>query len=93
VLWLYQRAGEYLSCEVRTSIESPGYEIVIDRPDLVIREIYPSQHEAERRWEQLKAQLREDGWDEFSSWGSEAREHWWRRIGHGWSLTLAESLP
>jgi hypothetical protein len=93
MLWLYHRAGEYLSCEVRTSLESPGYEIVIDRPALMMRECYLNQRDAERRWEQLREQLRNDGWDEFSGWGVEAREQWWRRIRLPWSFLVAQSLP
>ena len=41
MIWLFQRRGEYLSCEVRTCLRDEGYELCMLRPDGQTIEWYP----------------------------------------------------
>lgn len=67
MLWLFHRGDEYLSCEVRTCAENPGFELLIARRGRVEREWYPDAREVSRRWEDVNRRLRQEGWGEFSA--------------------------
>ena len=67
MLWLFHRGDEYLSCEVRTCAENPGFELLIARRGRVEREWYPDAREVSRRWEDVNRRHRQEGWGEFSA--------------------------
>jgi hypothetical protein len=65
MIWLFHRAGEYLSCEVRTCMKNEGYELCILRPDSQTIEWYPDVQAVEKRWEQLRLDLVDAGWGDL----------------------------
>lgn len=62
MLWLFQRRGEYLSCEVRTCLRNSGFELCILHSNGQSIEWYPDERSVQARWEQLKGDLKEAGW-------------------------------
>ena len=67
MIWLFQRRGEYLSCEVRTCLRDEGYELCMFRPDGQTIEWYPDVKSLEARWQQLRQDLQAAGWGDLHS--------------------------
>lgn len=67
MIWLFQRDGEYLSCEARTCLDDAGYELLIMRPGRVQREWYADERQLEQRWNAVSQELRTEGWGELQS--------------------------
>jgi hypothetical protein len=65
MIWVFHRYGKYLSCEVRTSFENEGFEILIAKDGETNCEWYPDQEQIERRWDTLTEELRKEGWGEL----------------------------
>ena len=65
MIWLFQRHGEYLSCEVRTSLENAGFELLLSWPNRQELEWFSSEGEIEIRWRILRRQLQYEGWGEL----------------------------
>ena len=67
MIWLFQRSGEYLSCEVRTCQRDEGYELCVIRPDGQTIEWYADARSLEARWDQLRRDLQGAGWGDLHS--------------------------
>jgi hypothetical protein len=65
MIWLFQRHGEYLACEVRTCLENAGFELQLSWTNRQELEWYPSESELEIRWRVLRRQLMYEGWGEL----------------------------
>jgi hypothetical protein len=65
MIWLFQRHGEYLACEVRTCLENAGFELLTAGSSRREVEWFPSERELEARWEALRRQLECEGWGEL----------------------------
>ena len=65
MIWLFQRHGEYLSCEVRTCLENAGFELLMSWANRQELEWYSSEPELEIRWRVLRRQLQYEGWGEL----------------------------
>lgn len=67
MIWLFQRSGEYLSCEVRTCLRNDGYELCMIRPGGQTIEWYADARSLEARWDQLRRDLQAAGWGDLHS--------------------------
>lgn len=67
MIWLFQRSGEYLSCEVRTCQRDEGYELCLIRPAGQTIEWYADARSLEARWDQLRRDLQAAGWGDLHS--------------------------
>lgn len=65
MIWLFQRGGEYISCETRTCVHDAGFEILIARHGRLTREWYADEHQLMRRWQDVNLELRREGWGEL----------------------------
>lgn len=65
MIWLFQRHGEYLACEVRTCLENAGFELQLSWTNRQELEWYSTESEVELRWRVLRRQLMYEGWGEL----------------------------
>jgi hypothetical protein len=64
MIWLFHRRGEYLACEVRTCLQNAGFELVMTGTGRHLLEWFPDAAQVEQRWEEVRARLDRDGWDD-----------------------------
>jgi hypothetical protein len=63
MFYFFRRGAVCIRCEVRPDRCADGYELVIDRPDTVIRtERFREPAELNRRWADLQRSLINEGW-------------------------------
>jgi hypothetical protein len=63
VFYFFKRGTETVQCEVRTSQDGPGYEIIITEGNGQQRtEKFATSDQAHRRWLELHATFTKDGW-------------------------------
>lgn len=63
MFYFFRRGEALIRCEVRSDWNGDGYELVIDRPDSMMRvERFRGARELNRRWTELEDGLLKDGW-------------------------------
>jgi hypothetical protein len=63
MLWIFERKGEQMSCEIRREGEGPGYEMILTSPDGSQRmERFEQTTEMIKRTLHLQGELLETGW-------------------------------
>ncbi len=63
MVWFYEREGRTLLCEVRASVQAPGYEIILTYPTGQTQlEMVETDEELLSRFSRLQDRLVEDGW-------------------------------
>lgn len=61
MFYFFQKANEYLRCELRPA--GNGFDLRIEEPSCAERiEHFPTYDEAMARWEDLRVQFNVDGW-------------------------------
>jgi len=64
MLYFFRRGGASIRCEVRTDAEGNGYELIIDRPDVMVSvERFVAPPDLNRRWREIERSLIREGWD------------------------------
>ena len=67
MIWFYERGTEQLRCEMRTSNDGDGFELIVNWPDgNVHTEHYAEQGRLLRRWCELDRAWEAQGWGELS---------------------------
>lgn len=63
MFYFFKRGTETVQCEVRSSCDGPGYEIVISQPNGAERiEQFATSDQVHRRWVELHKTLELEGW-------------------------------
>lgn len=63
MFYFFRRGAVSIRCEVRPDRGGDGYELIIDRPDAVVRvEHFREPGELNRRWVDLQRTLIREGW-------------------------------
>ena len=63
MLWIFERKGEQMRCEIRREGAGPGYEMIVTRSDGSQRmERFDETGELIKRTLDLQRELLEDGW-------------------------------
>jgi hypothetical protein len=64
MLYFFRRGGASIRCEVRTDAGGNGYELIIDRPDVMVSvERFVAPPDLNRRWREIERTLLREGWD------------------------------
>ena len=70
MFYFFRRGDVTVRCEVRPDPHGGGYELVIDRPDAMVRiERYQEPASLNERWTTLEQTLLDEGW-----WGPYGRD-------------------
>jgi hypothetical protein len=63
MFYFFYRGGVTIRCEVRMDALGEGYELVIERPDAMVRvERFRESAGLNERWADLQQALRQEGW-------------------------------
>jgi hypothetical protein len=63
MLWSFHRAGEHLDYEIRTRIDTQGFELIIHKPDgSETVEQFDDHRDVDQRAVELQHELLETGW-------------------------------
>ena len=63
MFYFFERAGASLRCEVRVDSAGQGYELIVDRPDAMVRvERFGDPPELNRRFQEIERALAREGW-------------------------------
>ena len=63
MLWIFQREGEQMTCEIRREGAGVGYEMIVTRPDGSQRmERFEETNELIKRTLEFQRELMESGW-------------------------------
>lgn len=68
MIWFYARGREHLRCEMRTTLDGDGYELIVRGPNgHEHTERYPDQGRLLRRWCELDRAWDAQGWTELNN--------------------------
>ena len=63
MLWIFQREGEQMTCEIRREGAGTGYEMIVTRPDGSQRmERFDQTNDLIKRTLEFQRELMESGW-------------------------------
>ncbi len=63
MFYFFRRGAASIRCEVRTDSGGDGYELIVDRPDAMVRvERFGEPPDLNRRWREIEQGLISEGW-------------------------------